>query len=130
LYGWIALPLVAWAIRIYRADRGPIATLSRAALVLWSLGPHHRRRLVAERQLERQAVPRLVRIRAHLLSAWHSVPVVCTGDRVCAGVARAGESVAAGSLCKAVRPCPAAAGSARSLRGIESVDLSGGQSRY
>ena len=37
LYGWIALPLVAWAIRIYRADRGPIATLSRAALVLWSL---------------------------------------------------------------------------------------------
>lgn len=37
LYGWMALPLVAWAIRIYRADRGPIATWSRAALVLWSL---------------------------------------------------------------------------------------------
>ena len=32
LYGWMALPLVAWAIRIYRADRGPIATWSRAAL--------------------------------------------------------------------------------------------------
>src|SRR5437763_8185525 len=37
LYGWMALPLVAWAMRIYRADRGPIATWSRAALVLWSL---------------------------------------------------------------------------------------------
>jgi cytochrome c oxidase cbb3-type subunit 1 len=37
LYGWMALPLVAWAIRIYRADRGPIAAWSRAALVLWSL---------------------------------------------------------------------------------------------
>jgi cytochrome c oxidase cbb3-type subunit I len=37
LYGWIALPLVAWAIRIYRADRSPVATWSRAALVLWSL---------------------------------------------------------------------------------------------
>ena len=37
LYGWMALPVVAWAIRIYRADRGPMATWSRAALVLWSL---------------------------------------------------------------------------------------------
>ena len=37
LYGWMALPLVAWAMRIYRADRGPAATWSRAALVLWSL---------------------------------------------------------------------------------------------
>lgn len=37
LYGWIALPLVAWAMRIYRADRIPIATWSRAALDLWSL---------------------------------------------------------------------------------------------
>jgi cytochrome c oxidase cbb3-type subunit I len=37
LYGWMALPLVAWAIRIYRADRGAIAAWSRAALILWSL---------------------------------------------------------------------------------------------
>jgi cytochrome c oxidase cbb3-type subunit 1 len=37
LYGWMALPLVAWAIRIYRADRGAIATWSRTALLLWSL---------------------------------------------------------------------------------------------
>jgi len=37
LYGWMALPLIAWAIRIYRADRGPIATWSRAAPVLWSV---------------------------------------------------------------------------------------------
>ncbi len=37
LYGWMALPLVAWAIRIYRADRGVIATWSRTALILWSL---------------------------------------------------------------------------------------------
>ena len=37
LYGWMALPLVAWAMRIYCADRGPIATWSRAALLLWSL---------------------------------------------------------------------------------------------
>src|SRR5579859_6503708 len=36
LYGWMALPLVGWAIRINRADRGPIAEWSRAALVLWS----------------------------------------------------------------------------------------------
>ncbi len=33
----MALPLVAWAIRIYRADRGAIATWSRTALILWSL---------------------------------------------------------------------------------------------
>jgi cytochrome c oxidase cbb3-type subunit 1 len=37
LYGWMALPLVAWAIRIYRADRGSIAAWSRTALILWSL---------------------------------------------------------------------------------------------
>jgi cytochrome c oxidase cbb3-type subunit 1 len=37
LYGWMALPLVAWAIRIYRAEREPMATWSRAALLLWSL---------------------------------------------------------------------------------------------
>ena len=37
LYGWMALPLVAWAMRIYRADRGWIAVWSRAALTLWSL---------------------------------------------------------------------------------------------
>lgn len=38
LYGWMALPLVAWAMRIYRADRSWIADWSRAALLLWSLG--------------------------------------------------------------------------------------------
>jgi cytochrome c oxidase cbb3-type subunit I len=37
LYGWMALPLVAWAIRIYHADRGAITTWSRTALILWSL---------------------------------------------------------------------------------------------
>ena len=37
LYGWMALPLVAWAIRIYRADRGPTAEWSRVALMLWSI---------------------------------------------------------------------------------------------
>src|SRR5580700_10530540 len=37
LYGWMALPLVAWAIRIYHADRGYIAIWSRTALILWSL---------------------------------------------------------------------------------------------
>jgi cytochrome c oxidase cbb3-type subunit 1 len=37
LYGWMALPLVAWAIRTYRADCGPIASWSRTALLLWSL---------------------------------------------------------------------------------------------
>lgn len=37
LYGWMALPLVGWAMRMYRADRGSIVTWSRAALVLWSL---------------------------------------------------------------------------------------------
>jgi cytochrome c oxidase cbb3-type subunit 1 len=33
----MALPLIAWAMRIYRADRPPIATWARAALLLWSL---------------------------------------------------------------------------------------------
>jgi cytochrome c oxidase cbb3-type subunit 1 len=37
LYGWMALPLVAWAIRIYHADHWAVATWSRAALILWSL---------------------------------------------------------------------------------------------
>ncbi len=37
LYGWMSLPLVAWAMRIYRADRGSAATWSRTALLLWSL---------------------------------------------------------------------------------------------
>jgi cytochrome c oxidase cbb3-type subunit 1 len=37
LYGWMALPLVGWAIRIYRADRGAITIWSREALLLWSL---------------------------------------------------------------------------------------------
>jgi cytochrome c oxidase cbb3-type subunit 1 len=37
LYGWIALPLLAWAIHLYHADRAPFATWSRAALIGWSL---------------------------------------------------------------------------------------------
>jgi len=37
LYGWMALPLVAWAMRIYRADFPSMAPWSHAALVLWSL---------------------------------------------------------------------------------------------
>ena len=37
LYGWMALPLVAWAIRMFRADRETFAVWARAALVLWSL---------------------------------------------------------------------------------------------
>jgi cytochrome c oxidase cbb3-type subunit 1 len=37
LYGWMALPLIAWAMRIYRADRTVVATWSRASLTLWSL---------------------------------------------------------------------------------------------
>src|SRR6266702_2964409 len=37
LYGWMALPLIAWAMRIYRADGDRVAPWSRAALVLWSL---------------------------------------------------------------------------------------------
>lgn len=37
LYGWMALPLVAWAMRIYRAHRAPVSTWARAALLLWSL---------------------------------------------------------------------------------------------
>lgn len=37
LYGWIALPLVGWAIRLYHADRAPFAMWSRTALIAWSL---------------------------------------------------------------------------------------------
>ncbi|MGC8548139.1 MAG: hypothetical protein ACP5M4_00450 [Acidobacteriaceae bacterium] len=37
LYGWISLPLVGWAMRVYRADRGTLAPWSKTALVLWSL---------------------------------------------------------------------------------------------
>jgi cytochrome c oxidase cbb3-type subunit 1 len=36
LYGWASLPLVAWLLRIYEADRGELARWSRAALLLWS----------------------------------------------------------------------------------------------
>ncbi len=37
LYGWTSLPLVAWLLKIYRADGGGLARWSRTALVLWSL---------------------------------------------------------------------------------------------
>lgn len=37
LYGWCSLPLVAWLLRIYGADRGAAARWSRAALLLWSV---------------------------------------------------------------------------------------------
>lgn len=37
LYGWVSLPLVGWAIRVYGADRGAIGPWSKAALVLWSV---------------------------------------------------------------------------------------------
>ena len=37
LYGWISLPLVAWLLKLYRADRDPTATWSRAAVWMWSL---------------------------------------------------------------------------------------------
>ena len=36
LYGWLSLPLVAWLIHIYAADRPPIARWSRTAVWLWS----------------------------------------------------------------------------------------------
>lgn len=36
LYGWVSFPLVAWLIRIYRADRAPLARWCRVALLLWS----------------------------------------------------------------------------------------------
>jgi cytochrome c oxidase cbb3-type subunit 1 len=37
LYGWLSLPLVAWLLKVYRADVPPIAAWSRAALTVWSL---------------------------------------------------------------------------------------------
>lgn len=37
LYGWCSLPLVAWLLKIYQADRGKLARWSRTALLLWSL---------------------------------------------------------------------------------------------
>lgn len=37
LYGWISLPLVAWLLRVYKADRAPFAVWSRTALWMWSL---------------------------------------------------------------------------------------------
>lgn len=37
LYGWLSLPLVAWLLKLYRADREPTATYARAAVLLWSL---------------------------------------------------------------------------------------------
>jgi hypothetical protein len=37
LYGWCSLPLVAWLLRIYQADRGWLARWSSIALLLWSL---------------------------------------------------------------------------------------------
>lgn len=37
LYGWISFPLVAWLLKVYKADRPPVAIWSRAALWMWSL---------------------------------------------------------------------------------------------
>ena len=37
LYGWISLPLVAWLLKVYQAERGSAAHWSRGALWLWSL---------------------------------------------------------------------------------------------
>ena len=37
LYGWLSLPLVAWLLRVYRADVASIAVWSRSALTMWSL---------------------------------------------------------------------------------------------
>jgi cytochrome c oxidase cbb3-type subunit 1 len=37
LYGWCSLPLVAWLLKIYRADRAGMAAWSRAAVAMWSL---------------------------------------------------------------------------------------------
>ena len=36
LYGWISLPLVAWLVKLYGADREPVARWSRMAIWLWS----------------------------------------------------------------------------------------------
>ena len=38
LYGWLSLPLVAWLIRLYGADRAPYARWARTAVWLWSAG--------------------------------------------------------------------------------------------
>lgn len=36
LYGWCSLPLVAFLLRVYKADRAPAGTWARASLWLWS----------------------------------------------------------------------------------------------
>jgi len=36
LYGWCSLPLVAWLLRVYQADRPPVSRWSRATLWGWS----------------------------------------------------------------------------------------------
>ena len=37
LYGWISLPLIAWLLKLYKADGAPFAAWSRVALWMWSL---------------------------------------------------------------------------------------------
>lgn len=37
LYGWIAMPLIGWLFRVYRAEDPTLAPWSRIALLLWSL---------------------------------------------------------------------------------------------
>ncbi len=36
LYGWISLPLVAWLLKVYQADKAPFAKWSRTAIWMWS----------------------------------------------------------------------------------------------
>jgi cytochrome c oxidase cbb3-type subunit 1 len=37
LYGWLSMPLVAWLLKLYRADHEPYARWSIAALWMWGL---------------------------------------------------------------------------------------------
>ena len=68
LYGWTSLPLVGFLFKVYGADRGPTANWCRPVLWLWSAALGRGCVLLALRTFQRQALPRLERIHARVIS--------------------------------------------------------------
>ena len=130
LYGWCSLPLVGFLFRVYGADRGPTAAWCRPVLVGVVRRARRGRIDLALGPLQRQAVSRLVRLRAHRVSRlpWVHSGFCCVSLHP--QLERRGNANPGWCARKTAWPCASSCRSVRHLHRLQPRILSPGQSRY
>lgn len=87
LYGWLNMPLVAWLLKLYRADQPPYARWSVAALWMWGLALILGAASWLSGHSTGKLFLRLDRLHAHLLPGRDPLPLGCAYDRLRAHMA-------------------------------------------